>query len=173
MYYILVSDHILHSAAKPFPSNYMPWISGSNWISFSSKCKINLMCTLLTWVDFALLPKLEFHSLLAQSCNALYLTRASLSIKLEFKINRSHDADSYQVQPNFSNYIEKPEKFRASTGFKYVTSRCQYDTLTNWAMKPQIVGADLSWVHVPVTNESMDEMIYMLQVKIIFRLFYL
>ena len=36
----------------------------------------------------------------------------------------------------FCNCVEKPEKFRTSTGFEPVTSRFRCDALTNWAMKP-------------------------------------
>ena len=33
--------------------------------------------------------------------------------------------------------IQKPEKFRISTGFEPLTSRYRCDALTNWAMKPR------------------------------------
>ena len=42
--------------------------------------------------------------------------------------------------------IQKPEKVRTSTGFKSVTSWYRCDTLTNWAMKPLILGAGHLWV---------------------------
>ena len=35
----------------------------------------------------------------------------------------------------------KKKKFRTSTGFEPVTSRCRCDALTNWAMKPLTLGA--------------------------------
>ena len=41
----------------------------------------------------------------------------------------------------FCNCVEKPEKFRASTGFEPVTSRFRCDALTNWGMKPLTLGA--------------------------------
>ena len=47
---------------------------------------------------------------------------------------------------NFSNCVGKPEKFRTSTGFEPVTSRYRCDTLTNWAMKPLMLGAGHLWV---------------------------
>ena len=46
----------------------------------------------------------------------------------------------------FCNCVEKPEKFRTSTGFEPVTSRFRCDALTNWAMKPQTLGAGHLWV---------------------------
>ena len=42
--------------------------------------------------------------------------------------------------------VEKPEKFRTSTGFEPVTSRFRCDALTNWAMKPLTLGAGHLWV---------------------------
>ena len=55
---------------------------------------------------------------------------------------------------NFSNNycVERPEKFRTSTGFEPVTSRHRYDALTNWAMKPLTLGAGHLWIQV--LNES-------------------
>ena len=47
---------------------------------------------------------------------------------------------------NFSNCVEKPEKFRTSTGFEPVTSQHWCDALTNWAMKPLTLGAGHLWV---------------------------
>ena len=47
---------------------------------------------------------------------------------------------------NFRNCVEKPEKFRTSTGFGPVTSRFRCDALTNWAMKPLTLGAGHLWV---------------------------
>ena len=43
------------------------------------------------------------------------------------KLKRSYDLRSYES--NFCNCIEKPEKFRTSTGFKPVTSRFRCDAL--------------------------------------------
>ena len=43
---------------------------------------------------------------------------------------------SSQLRTQFYNCVEKPEKFRSSTGFEPVTSRFRCDALTNWAMKP-------------------------------------
>ena len=40
------------------------------------------------------------------------------------------------------------KKFRTSTGFEPVTSRCRCDALTNWAMKPLTLGAGQLWVHM-------------------------
>ena len=71
-----------------------------------------------------------------------------------YEIKWSYDLRSYER--NFYNCVEKPEKFRTSTGFEPVTSRFRCDALTNWAMKPLDVG---SWSFVgsngPVRNESM------------------
>ena len=50
----------------------------------------------------------------------------------------SYDPHSYEC--NFSNCIEKPEKFRTSTGFEPMTSRCQCDAVTHWPMKPLMLG---------------------------------
>ena len=51
-----------------------------------------------------------------------------------YEIKWSYDLRSYER--NFCNCVEKPEKFRTSTGFEPVTSRFRCDALTNWAMKP-------------------------------------
>ena len=56
----------------------------------------------------------------------------------------SYDLRSYER--NFYNCVEKPEKFRTSTGFEPVTSRFRCDALTNWAMKPLTLGACHLWV---------------------------
>ena len=40
----------------------------------------------------------------------------------------------------FSNCIEKPEKFRTSTGFEPMPSRCRCDVVTHWPMKPLMLG---------------------------------
>ena len=47
------------------------------------------------------------------------------------KIKWGYDLRSYER--NFYNCVEKPEKFRTSTGFEPVTLRFRCDTLTNWA----------------------------------------
>ena len=71
-----------------------------------------------------------------------------------YEIKWSYDPLSYES--NFCNCVEKPEKFRTSTGFEPVTSRYRYDALTNWAMKSLTLGAGHLWVcNVPVRNESM------------------
>ena len=59
-------------------------------------------------------------------------------------IKWSYDLRSYER--NFCNCVEKPEKFRTSTGFEPVTSRFRCDALTNWAMKPLTLGAGHLWV---------------------------
>ena len=56
----------------------------------------------------------------------------------------SYDLRSYER--NYYNCVEKPEKFRTSTGFEPVTSRFRCDALTNWAMKPLTLGAGHLWV---------------------------
>ena len=61
-----------------------------------------------------------------------------------YKNKWSYDLRSYQR--NFCNCVEKPEKFRTSTGFEPVTSRFRCDALTNWAMKPLTLGAGHLWV---------------------------
>ena len=61
-----------------------------------------------------------------------------------YEIKWSYDLRSYER--NFSNCVEKPEKFRTSTGFEPVTSRFRCDALTNWAMKPLTLGAGHLWV---------------------------
>ena len=61
-----------------------------------------------------------------------------------YEIKWSYDLRSYER--NFYNCVEKPEKFRTSTGFEPVTSRFRYDALTNWAMKPLTLGAGHLWV---------------------------
>ena len=58
-------------------------------------------------------------------------------------IKQSHDLRSYER--NFYNCVEKPEKFRTSTGFEPVTSRFRCDALTNRAMKPLTLGAGHLW----------------------------
>ena len=61
-----------------------------------------------------------------------------------YEINWSYDLRSYER--NFYNCVEKPEKFRTSTGFEPVTSRFRCDALTNWAMKPLTLGVGHLWV---------------------------
>ena len=61
-----------------------------------------------------------------------------------YEINWSYDLRIYEH--NFCNCIEKPEKFRTTTGFEPVTSRFRCDALTNWAMKPLMLGAGHLWV---------------------------
>ena len=61
-----------------------------------------------------------------------------------YEIKWSYDLRSYEH--NFCNCVEKPEKFRTSTGFEPVTSRFRRDALTNWAMKPLTLGAGHLWV---------------------------
>ena len=61
-----------------------------------------------------------------------------------YEIKWSYDLRSYER--NFYNCVEKPEKFRTSTGFEPVTSRFRCDALTNWAMKPLTLGACHLWV---------------------------
>ena len=61
-----------------------------------------------------------------------------------YEIKWSYDLRSYER--NFWNCVEKPEKFRTSTGFEPVTSRFRCDALTNWAMKPLTLGAGHLWV---------------------------
>ena len=61
-----------------------------------------------------------------------------------YEIKWSYDLRSYER--NFHNCVEKPEKFRTSTGFEPVTSRFRCDALTNWAMKPLTLGAGHLWV---------------------------
>ena len=61
-----------------------------------------------------------------------------------YEIKWSYDPRSYER--NFCNCVEKPEKFRTSTGFEPVTSRFRCDALTNWAMKPLTLGAGHLWV---------------------------
>ena len=56
----------------------------------------------------------------------------------------SHDDRSFER--NLSNCEQKPEKVRTSTGFEPVTSRYRCDALTNWAMKPMMLGAGHLWV---------------------------
>ena len=58
---------------------------------------------------------------------------------------------------NFSNCVEKPEKFRTSTVFVSVTRRCRCSTLTNQAMKPLMVGAGYLWVHHQWLHSSVDK----------------
>ena len=42
------------------------------------------------------------------------------------------------------NHQKKKKKFRTSTGFEPVTSRYRSDALTNWAMKPLMLGVRCS-----------------------------
>ena len=53
---------------------------------------------------------------------------------------------SSELWTPFCNCVEKPEKFRISTGFEPMTSRYGCDALTNWAMKPLTLGAGHLWV---------------------------
>ena len=55
---------------------------------------------------------------------------------------------SYDLRSYERNCIEKPEKFRTSTGFEPVTSRYRCDALTNSAMKPLTLGVGHLWVHI-------------------------
>ena len=61
-----------------------------------------------------------------------------------YEIKWSYDLRS--CEHNFCNCVEKPEKFRTSTGFEPVTSRFRCDALTNWAMKALTLGAGHLWV---------------------------
>ena len=61
-----------------------------------------------------------------------------------YEIKWSYDLRSYER--NFCNCVEKPERFRTSTGFEPVTARFRCDALTNWAMKPLTLGAGHLWV---------------------------
>ena len=66
-------------------------------------------------------------------------------VHINTKVSKwSYDLRSYES--NFCNCVEKPEKFRTSTGFEPVTSRFRCDALTNWAMKPLTLGAGHLWV---------------------------
>ena len=56
----------------------------------------------------------------------------------------SYDHRSYER--NLSNWVEKPKKVRTSTGLELVTSRYRCDALTDWAMKPLMLGAGHFWV---------------------------
>ena len=73
---------------------------------------------------------------------ALKSPYAERSIKYVFKW--SYDLRTYES--NFCNCVEKPEKFRTSTGFEPVTSRFRCDALTNWANKTLTLGAGHLWV---------------------------
>ena len=61
-----------------------------------------------------------------------------------YEIKWSYDLRS--CERNICNCLEKPEKFRTSTGFEPVTSRYRCDALTNWATKPLTLGAGHLWV---------------------------
>ena len=63
-----------------------------------------------------------------------------------YDIKRSYDPQS--DERDFSNCLENPEKYRTLKGCEPVTSRCRCDALTNWAIKPQTVGADHLWVQM-------------------------
>ena len=57
---------------------------------------------------------------------------------------KSSEAMRYEAmryEGNFYNCVEKPEKFRTSTGFEPVTSRLRCD-----ALKPLTLGAGHLWV---------------------------
>ena len=71
------------------------------------------------------------------------------------EIKWSYDPRSYER--NFSNCVEKPKKFRTSTGFEPVTSRYRWDALTNLSCEATDVG---SWSFVGCSNIINDEMIY-------------
>ena len=75
-----------------------------------------------------------------------------------YEIKWSYDLRSYEC--NFYNCVEKPEKFRTSTGFEPVTSRFRCDALTNWAMKPLTLGAGHLWVLMVREEWINDEMVY-------------
>ena len=92
----------------------------------------------LLWSSFLC----EFlHSMLNGIWNESYMNCG-------YEIKWSYDLRSYER--NFCNCVEKPEKFRTSTGFELVTSRFRCDALTNWAMKPLTLGAGhLSVLMVP------------------------
>ena len=66
-----------------------------------------------------------------------------------YEIKWSYGLRSYES--NFCNCVEKPEKIRTSTGFEPVTSRYRCEALTNWAMKPLTLGAD---VQTPLKTET-------------------
>ena len=67
-----------------------------------------------------------------------------------YEIKCSHDPCSYER--NFSNCVEKPEKFRTSTRFEPMILWCWCDALTNRAVKPLMFGAGYLWV--PMMNEN-------------------
>ena len=60
-----------------------------------------------------------------------------------YEIKWSYDPRSYER--NFCNCVEKPEKFRTSTGFEPMTSRYRCDALTNWAMKQLTLIGRWEW----------------------------
>ena len=60
-----------------------------------------------------------------------------------YEIKWSYDPSSYER--SFSNCVEKPEKFRTSTGYEPVTSRFGWDALTNWLIRPLTLGAGDLW----------------------------
>ena len=74
-----------------------------------------------------------------------YVSAASFG-GFSFHLKWSYDPRSYER--SFSNCVEKPEKFRTSTGFEPVTSRYRCDTLTKWAMKQLTLGAGHLWIQV-------------------------
>ena len=69
---------------------------------------------------------------------------------------KSSEANPRSYERKFSNCLEKPEKFRPSTGFEPVTSRYRCDVLTKLSHEATDVG---SWSfvgsNVPKMNESM------------------
>ena len=74
--------------------------------------------------------------------NGIYWNESYMNCGYEIKW--SYDIRSYER--NFCNCVEKPEKFRTSTGFESVTSRFRCVALTNWAMKPLTLGTGHLWV---------------------------
>ena len=91
-----------------------------------------------------MIPKLS-RKTVCLYCALIGLIKARIVHSTEYnEIKLSYDPRSYEL--NFCNCVEKPEKFRSSTGFEPVTSLYRCDALTNWAMKPLTLGAGHLWV---------------------------
>ena len=99
--------------------------------------------------------KLRRTGAIFSSCGPVSCDKESINKSMDEMnhiLNCGHEIKwSYEPRKfkrNLSNCVEKPEKSRTSAGFEPVTSRYRCDGLTNWAMKPLMLGAGHLWVHM-------------------------
>ena len=115
--------------------------------------KKELLCTCKSWcVVYAIenaIYKLTIFIFNPAFCNIIleWIIYERNHINIELWIWNQVKLWSLQLyECNFGNCLEKPDKFRTSTGFEPMTLRCQCDALNNWAMKPVALGVGHLWV---------------------------